>query len=99
MGSEMCIRDWKCAEIDLKALPGSAHFNGLAPAEERAELMLRGGDDYELCVCLSPEVVEEAQQRLDVPLTEIGRITAEPGLRSIDASGTQPQDASGYRHF
>lgn len=87
------------AEIDLKALPGSAHFNGLAPVEDRAELMLRGGDDYELCVCLPPEAVEAAQQRLDVPLTEIGRITAEPGLRSVDASGTQPQDACGYRHF
>jgi thiamine-monophosphate kinase len=87
------------AEIDLRALPGSAHFNGLAPSAERTEFMLRGGDDYELCVCLPPEAVEEAQQRLDVPLTEIGRITAEPGLRSVDASGTQPQDACGYRHF
>ncbi|HEY0914657.1 MAG TPA: thiamine-phosphate kinase [Solimonas sp.] len=88
------------AEIDLGALPGSAHFNGLAPADGRAELMLRGGDDYELCVCLPPEAVEEAQQRLDVPLTEIGRITAEPGLRGLDASGSlQPQQACGYRHF
>ena len=88
------------AEIDLEALPGSAHFNGLAPSEERAELMLRGGDDYELCVCLPPEAVEEAQQRLDVPLTEIGRITAEPGLRSVDASGdSQAQETCGYRHF
>lgn len=88
------------AEIDLRALPGSAHFNGLAPVALRAELMLRGGDDYELCLCLPPESVEEAQQRLDVPLTEIGRITVEPGLRSIDGSGSaQPQDACGYRHF
>ena len=88
------------AEINLGALPDSAHFNGLAPTDERIELMLRGGDDYELCICLPPEAVEEAQQRLDVPLTEIGRITAEPGLRSVDASGSaQPQDACGYRHF
>lgn len=88
------------AEIDLAALPASAHFNGLAPAVERTELMLRGGDDYELCVCLPPEAVEEAQQRLDVPLTEIGRITAETGLRSVDTSGSlQAQEACGYRHF
>jgi len=88
------------AEIDLRALPASSHFNGLAPAADRTELMLRGGDDYELCVCLPPEALEEAQQRLDVPLTQIGRITGEPGLRSIDASGSaQPQDACGYRHF
>ncbi|MDM4770058.1 thiamine-phosphate kinase [Solimonas sp. SE-A11] len=88
------------AEIDLEALPASAHFNGLAPAEGRTELMLRGGDDYELCVCLPPEAVEEAQQRLDVPLTEIGRITALPGLRSVDTAGSlQAQEACGYRHF
>ncbi|PPE73001.1 thiamine-phosphate kinase [Solimonas fluminis] len=88
------------AEIDLRALPASSHFNGLAPAADRTELMLRGGDDYELCVCLPPEALEEAQQRLDVPLTQIGRITAQPGLRSVDVSGsTQPQDACGYRHF
>ncbi|AXQ29055.1 thiamine-phosphate kinase [Solimonas sp. K1W22B-7] len=88
------------AEIDLKTLPASAHFNGLAPVELRSELQLRGGDDYELCVCLPPEAVEEARQRLDVPLTEIGRITAEPGLRSVDTSGDkQNQEACGYRHF
>ncbi len=88
------------AEISLKTLPGSAWFNGLAPETDRLDLMLRGGDDYELCVCLPPEAVAEARARLDVPLTEIGRIVAEPGLFATDGTGARQRlDAVGYRHF
>lgn len=88
------------AEISLQALPASAWFNGLAPDAERLELMLRGGDDYELCVCLPPEAVAEARARLDVPLAEIGSIVAEAGLFAIDETGArQGLDAVGYRHF
>jgi len=88
------------AEIELSRLPASAHFNGLAPAAERASLQLQGGDDYELCVCLPADQVEEARRRLDVPLTEIGCIAAEPGLRVLDTNG-QPLTfaARGYTHF
>lgn len=88
------------AEISLQALPASAWFNGLASDAERLELMLRGGDDYELCVCLPPEAVAEAQARLDVPLAEIGSIVTAPGLFAIDETGArQGLDAVGYRHF
>lgn len=88
------------AEIELLRLPASAHFNGLAPPSDRAALQLQGGDDYELCVCLSEGSVEAAAQRLDVPLTEIGRITAEPGLRVLGADGRPLSlEARGYTHF
>lgn len=88
------------AEISLQALPVSAWFNGLAPEAERHEWMLRGGDDYELCVCLPPEAVAEARVRLNVPLTEIGSIVAAPGLFAIDGTGARQRlDAVGYRHF
>ena len=66
-------------------------------------LQVQGGDDYELCFCLAPEKFDEAFARLavmDVPLTLIGRITAEPGLRFLDANGaTIPLASHGYRHF
>ncbi|WP_069383347.1 thiamine-phosphate kinase [Halomonas caseinilytica] len=58
---------------------------------------LCGGDDYELLVTLPPACLEEAQRRLaalGLPLTEIGRITAEPGMSGVEAS-TSP----GWRHF
>ncbi|HSW13308.1 MAG TPA: thiamine-phosphate kinase [Solimonas sp.] len=88
------------AEIDVAKLPASAHFNGLSAAADRVELQLQGGDDYELCVCLPPDCIEEAQRRLDVPLTEIGRITSDRGLRCLDEAGqVLPVDARGYTHF
>lgn len=87
------------ATIEANALPQSAMFARRAPAD-RITLQTRGGDDYELCLCLHPDRVDEARARLDVPLTVIGRITAEPGLRFVDAAGgTIDIPPLGYRHF
>jgi thiamine-monophosphate kinase len=88
------------AEIDLPRLPASSHFNGLVPAAQRTALMLSGGDDYELCVCLPLAAVAEARARLDVPFTEIGTIVAEAGLFAIDEAGLRQRlETVGYRHF
>lgn len=90
------------AEIDAQRLPASAQFNGLAAAAaaERTALQTQGGDDYELCVCLPQGLVAEAQRRLDVPLTDIGRITAGSGLRFLGADGEPlPLAVHGYMHF
>jgi thiamine-monophosphate kinase len=83
-------------------LPASPAFARLAPAAQRLRLQAGGGDDYELCLCLPPQSLVQARQVLDVELTEIGRITAAPGLRWLDAAGAplnpQPQ-LHGYDHF
>lgn len=87
------------ATIDADALPMSVQFAQRVPVDRRA-LQIRGGDDYELCVCLPADRVDEARMRLDVPLTVIGCITAETGLRFVDASGaTIAIPPHGYRHF
>lgn len=66
-------------------------------------LALAGGDDYELCLTLSPVRFEEARARLatlDCPLTAIGQIEATPGLRLEDSAGRPVTLAySGYEHF
>lgn len=88
------------AEIDVARLPASAAFRAHAGRRQRRALQLSGGDDYELCLCLPADRVGEARARLDVPLTEIGRITAAPGLRLREASGKIVATAArGYRHF
>lgn len=89
------------AEIDAAALPMSETFRQRTVIEERLALQAQGGDDYELCVCVPPEQLAAAQQAVgDVPLTEIGRITAEPGLKVRDANGMlAPLEARGYVHF
>lgn len=88
------------AEIEAARLPMSESFSRLADEPARLALQAAGGDDYELCVCIAPAQLEAAQARLDLPLTAIGRITAEPGLRWLDAAGQvfMPQ-LQAFRHF
>lgn len=88
------------AQIDVDALPGSPAFAHFAPTGARLQLQLAGGDDYELCICLPEAVFDRAAAALDVPLTRIGRIRAEPGLRLVDAEGhTITPSFTAYRHF
>ena len=89
------------AEIQIEHLPLSDELEQRVPLmHDRLPLQLRGGDDYELCVCIPADLVKAARSRLDVPLSVIGYITVEPGLRFIDAAGaTIAVPLHGYRHF
>lgn len=51
---------------------------------------LAGGDDYELCFCALPQqrdAIGIIAQRLQLPLTRIGRIVAGGGVAAIDSDG------------
>jgi thiamine-monophosphate kinase len=88
------------AEIRGDKLPMSAAFKALSDPESRVELQVSGGDDYELCVCLPAENVAKLRKRLDLPLTEIGRIVKGKALSILDAKGKKMAIAPfGYRHF
>lgn len=69
----------------LMAAPASA-----VPREQRLECVLAGGDDYELLFTAAPAqagMVAAAAAGAGVPVTRIGRIEPEPGLRLVDAGG------------
>lgn len=88
------------AVLEVDALPMSSAFRAGAAAASRRALQLAGGDDYELCVCLPADAVDRAAARLDVPLTRVGRITAEPQLCLVDAAGhTITPSFTAYSHF
>lgn len=92
------------AELEPARLPRSPAFSTLSAGmteAQRFELQASGGDDYELCVCLPPERLAEAQARVaPLALTAVGRIVAEPGLRLRYPDGAvEPLLAGGYRHF
>lgn len=67
------------------------------------ELVLAGGDDYELAFTAPPSqraAVEAAAARCATRVTRIGTIDAEPGLRVLDAAGRAlSQDFAGFDHF
>ncbi len=67
-----------------------AYANGLISLRKQLECVLAGGDDYELAFTApvaAQGAVQAAAQRAGTPVTRIGRIDAEPGLRLRDAQG------------
>ena len=54
------------------------------------DCVLAGGDDYELAFTAPPslrDAVQAAAREALTPVTRIGRIDAEPGVRLLDARG------------
>jgi thiamine-monophosphate kinase len=90
------------ATLDVDALPAG-------PALARQPLALRrrftaaGGDDYELCFTAPAahrQMILAAGAQAGTPVTRVGRIEAEPGLRLIDAEGAPLElGVRGWDHF
>jgi thiamine-monophosphate kinase len=64
--------------------------NGQFDSEFALECVLAGGDDYELVFTAPPaarQAVQAAAAQAHTPVTRIGSLQAEPGLRLVDAAG------------
>ena len=65
--------------------------------------VLAGGDDYELAFTAPPDrrfAVMSAAEASGTPVTRIGRMEAEPGLRLMTATGQMPApNLASYDHF
>ncbi len=98
------------AEIELakttELIASSALFTGpgaIFDAKLLHQCTLAGGDDYELAFTAAPArraAVQAAARQAGVAVTRIGRTTAAPGLRLLDAQG-QPQSPAwaSFDHF
>ncbi|NML42133.1 thiamine-phosphate kinase [Ramlibacter sp. G-1-2-2] len=93
------------ASVDAEAAAAllAARTQMALPPEQVNALVLAGGDDYELAFTAPSRLrgaVEAAARASATPVTRIGRIEAEPGLRVLDARG-QPlaQRFPGFDHF
>jgi thiamine-monophosphate kinase len=90
------------AEVWLAELPVAPDLQAL-PESHRLECLLSGGDDYELLFTADPTqraAVQAAAQAAGTAVQCIGRISAEPGLRLVDANGLAVAlPARGFDHF
>jgi thiamine-monophosphate kinase len=91
------------AEVQLDALPRSAHLAS-QPGPVQRSCLLAGGDDYELLFTApapATAAVQQAATRAGVPVTAVGRIVAGTGLRVLDASGQAIAlaELTGFDHF
>ncbi len=83
------------AAIDLIAACARDDWaKGLISSEQQLGFVLAGGDDYELAFTAPASqrgAVLAAAQQAQTPITRIGRIEAEPGVRLVDAAGQSVQ--------
>jgi len=79
--------------IAIDLIAAHAYFEkaaGQAGREQQLAFVLAGGDDYELLFTAPASIrdaVEAASRASATPVTRIGRIETQPGLRLVDASG------------
>jgi thiamine-monophosphate kinase len=77
--------------------------NSQFTSQKQLQYALSGGDDYELAFTASVskrQAVQAAALASNTPVTRIGQIEAEPGLRLIDAQGqTVPNIFASFDHF
>ncbi|MEN3950361.1 thiamine-phosphate kinase [Iodidimonas sp. SYSU 1G8] len=89
--------------LEMDAIPLSdAARAQLERRPDLGELVLSGGDDYEIAFTIPPErlapLLEQAAQ-LGIPVTRIGTVTEGQGVRVLDAAGTPVVlHQTGYRH-
>ncbi len=94
------------AQIETAWVQGSAAVTPDVlelPWPRRLDCVLAGGDDYELLFTapvLHRERIHALASDVDVPVTRIGRITADSGLRVLDSQG-QPINRrfASFDHF
>jgi thiamine-monophosphate kinase len=76
---------------------------GIIDPQKQLDYVLAGGDDYELAFTApasARQAVQAASRQADTPVTRIGQIDAEPGLRLLDATGKAvARSFSSFDHF
>lgn len=90
------------ARLEVESLPFDESLAGLED-DLRWRYQLSGGDDYELLFTLPTvhrELLDTWSRQLDIRLTVIGEIEAEPGVRCVTNDGASYEPRSrGYEHF
>ncbi|MCS4294832.1 thiamine-monophosphate kinase [Comamonas sp. BIGb0152] len=87
----------------MAATAGAAGAALHLPLDLQLQCCLAGGDDYELCFTAAADqrgAVQQASLAAQTPVHCIGRITAAPGLRVVDAQGqAMAQRWASFDHF
>lgn len=90
------------ADLMFDRIPAAPMLDGL-DENVRRDIILGGGDCYELCFTATPKRREQIQataRMLDVPVSRIGVVTRGDALRVLDADGAVLSvGRGGYDHF
>ena len=90
------------ATIYVQKLPLSKAMTEAVDQYQAWQLALSAGDDYELCFTVPPQNISrlrKASHRFGCPITPLGVIEEQSGLRCLNEDGTVFFADVGYRHF
>ncbi len=98
---KLCSASGCGARLELDALPRSDAMRALFDENECLRYALAGGDDYELLFSVAPANVEAVRARsiAGTPVTRIGVMTAESGVRCVLGGNEYSPAHTGYDHF
>ncbi|MCC2676276.1 MAG: thiL, partial [Ramlibacter sp.] len=89
--------------VEAASLLAAAKAGFTLTTDRIEDLVLAGGDDYELAFTApasARSAVQSASARCGTPVTRIGVIEAQAGLRVVDAAGHAiPRRFAGFDHF
>lgn len=91
------------ATLDVERIPVAEAAQALFGEDAARRQALGGGDDYELCFTVPQARASELERAviaMDCPITRIGVINREPGLRCRDGAGRLLEIGQpGFQHF
>lgn len=98
----ICEHSSVAAHVELDAMPLSPALRAWA-GERALDYATSGGDDYELCFTVAPQLqnaLQRAFRKENLKLTRIGKMVAGAGVHCFDADGMYHKlSRSGYEHF
>ena len=97
--NNICQASGVGAEIDPLRIPISRALKSFR--KEPLSLAMHGGEDFRLIFTVRPSALPRLESlRKKFRLTEIGRVVAEKGIRTVDARGRRKVlEIKGYEHF
>ncbi|MCX6010675.1 MAG: thiamine-phosphate kinase [Chloroflexi bacterium] len=97
--NQICKASQVGARLEVERVPVEPAVK-TAFSERALELALSGGEDYELLLTASAEIVEKVKKAASCPVTAIGEITAGKGVTLVDNEGNPFKLAkAGWEHF
>ncbi len=100
---QICRASGVGAEIDRQQIPMPPCFKTWLSDSQALNWALYGGEDFELVLCLAPELAQMLVQRLGQEAAIIGTITRQSAVVLADSCDVYPREAlnldRGFQHF
>jgi thiamine-monophosphate kinase len=100
---QICRASGVGAAIDRLKIPMPTCFKSWLPETQALNWALYGGEDFELVLCLAPDLAEILVQKLGEEAAIIGTVTQQSAVVLVDSSNINPTEElnidRGFQHF